>query len=431
MAKKSLFLLAAALVLGAAAPKAGPLDAIARAYVHLTLEAGEHEPGYVDAYYGPAAWADAAKASPRSVAQLRGDAHVLRLRAEHVSARNLTPIERERRAFLIGQLKAAEMRLAMQAGEHFSFADEAEGLFGVRPKLPPLASLDTTLAEIDTLVPGEGPLWQRVDNYKSRFAIAPDKLDRVMRAGMAECRKRTLAHIPLPASEHFQLEFVTHKPWSGYNYYKGHSNSLIQVNTDLPVLIDRATLLGCHEGYPGHHVYNMLLEQELVRKRGWVEFTVYPLYSPQSLIAEGSAEYGVDLAFPGEELAAFAAQVLYPLAGLDPAEAKRFNALQHALEKLGPAFSIITSDYVDGRITRSEAVALTQKYSLLSEPRADKQVEYGQNYRSYVINYGLGQDMVREDVEAAGADAGARWRVMRGILSRPTTPQDLRRASAQ
>ncbi len=55
-----------------------------------------------------------------------------------------------------------------------------------------------------------------------------------------------------------------------------------QVNTDLPVYIDRAVDLACHEGYPGHHVYNALLEKHLVRDRGWVEFSIYPLFSPQS-----------------------------------------------------------------------------------------------------------------------------------------------------
>ena len=37
------------------------------------------------------------------------------------------------------------------------------------------------------------------------------------------------------------------------------------MNTDLPIYIDRAIDLACHEGYPGHHVYNVLLEKNLVR----------------------------------------------------------------------------------------------------------------------------------------------------------------------
>jgi hypothetical protein len=120
---------------------------------------------------------------------------------------------------------------------------------------------------------------------------------------------------PAPAGEAFTLEFVTGKSWSGYNYYQGNYRSLIQINTDLPVRLSRAVDLGCHEGYPGHHAYNVLLERDLSRGRGWTEFSVYPLYSPQSLIAEGSANYGIDLAFTPEERLAFERDVLIPLAG--------------------------------------------------------------------------------------------------------------------
>jgi hypothetical protein len=96
---------------------------------------------------------------------------------------------------------------------------------------------------------------------------------------------------------------VTGKSWGAYNWYQGSFRSRIQVNTDLPIFIDRALDLACHEGYPGHHVYNVLLEKNLVRDRGWIEFTVYPLFSPQSLIAEGSANLGIEVAFPdGKDL---------------------------------------------------------------------------------------------------------------------------------
>lgn len=424
---KTIVLALAALPLGGAAPARGDsLDHIAADYVRLTLEAGEREPEYVDAYYGPAEWAAAAKASPRSVPELRKAARALSRRVDRLRPARLSPLERERRAFLIGQLRAAETRLAMRAGERFKFEDEAAGLFGVRPGLAPLASFDPVLAQIERLVPGTGPLWQRVDAYTSRFAIPRDKLEPVMRAAIAECRRRTVAHIPLPPEETFTLEFVTKKPWGGYNYYKGGSTSLIQVNTDLPVMIDRAVDLGCHEGYPGHHVYNALLERELVRGKGWVEFTVYPLYSPQSLLAEGSANFGIDLAFPGEERAVFEARTLYPLAGLDPAEAPRFEALQRALHKLSGARMTIARDYLDGRIDRARALALTQAYGLVSAQRAAKTLEFTDHYRSYVINYGLGQDMVRAHVEGAGSSPTARWSEMRRILSHPTTPADLR-----
>lgn len=82
--------------------------------------------------------------------------------------------------------------------------------------------------------------------------------------------------------------------------------------------IDRAIGLGCHEGYPGHHVWNVLVENELLVGKGWVEFSIFPLFSPYGLIAEGSANFGIDLAFPGVENIEYAREILFPLAGLDP-----------------------------------------------------------------------------------------------------------------
>ena len=403
-----------------------PLDVIASDYVKLSLEAGEREPEYVDAYYGSADWATAAKANPRSLAQLLADARTLKAATAAVDPKTLKPMDVRRRTFLLAMLTAAETRLAMANGRHFDFAEEARGLFGVAPDLKPLASYDPVLADIDTIVPGDGPLWQRVNAYRESLAIPTDRLKPVMAAAINECRARTLAHIKLPADEHFTLEFVTKKPWGGYNYYKGNAVSVIQVNTDLPVLITRAVDLGCHEGYPGHHLLNMLLEQKLSRGRGWQEFTVLPLYSPMGFIAEGTANYGIELAFPGNEREAFEETVLFPLAGLDPAQAKRSAALAKAMQKLAGARFTIARDYLDGHLTREQAIAASQKYELLSRPRAEKSVGFFDHYRSYVINYGLGRDMAAATVEAAGNSPAARWQAFETLLSEPTVAGDLR-----
>lgn len=407
----------------AAPPPPAPLDIIARDYVRLTLEAGVREPGYVDAYYGPPEWQAAATAKPRSIARLRTAAAGLSARVR--SLRNLRGDDARRRDFLAAQLRAAEARLAMRDGVRLPFDREAERLFATRPPVQELRELDPVLAEIDRLVPGNGPLWQRVDAFKDRVVVPPDRLPAVMQAAIAECRRRTVLHIPLPPEERFALSFVTGKPWSGYNWYEGGASSRIEVNTDLPVRIDRAVDLGCHEGYPGHHVLNLLLERELAKARGWIEFTVYPLYSPQSLLAEGSANYGIDLAFPGDEQREFEARVLYPLAGLDPALAPAQAKLNRAMRALSGARLAIARDYLNGRIDRATALALTQKYLLVSPARAEQSLKFTETYRSYVINYGLGRDMVQARVERAGADPAARWTVMRALLSEPTLPADL------
>ena len=406
-------------------PPAARLDLIARDFVRLTLEAGEREPGYVDAYYGPADWAAAAKAKPRDVPALRAEADRLAKALAAVDGKALSPDLVRRKAFLAGQLKAAQTRLAMLAGQKFSFQDEAEGLFGVRPPLKPLSAYDGVLARIDTLVPGDGDLATRVSAFQAKYVIPGDRLEPVMKAAIAECKARTAVHIALPANERFDLSFVTKKPWGGYNWYKGDAHSLIEVNTDLPVSISRAVDLGCHEGYPGHHVLNTLLEEKLTKARGWVEFSVYPLYSPQSLIAEGSANYGVTLAFPGAEKVAFESKVLYPLAGLDPAKAETYDALLDATAALARAGNTIADLYLSGRMDKETAIAALAKYNLSSRAKAEKSLSFIEGYRSYVINYNLGQDMVRAYVERAGPSQDARWARMEAVISQPTTPADL------
>ncbi len=168
------------------------------------------------------------------------------------------------------------------------------------------------LSKLDKLLPGSGDVSKRINDFKNNFIIPKEKLDTVFSAAIEECRKRTLQHMQLPSNENFKVEYVTNKPWGGYNWYKGNSYSVIQVNTDLPSYIDRAVDLASHEGYPGHHVYNTLLEKNLYRQKGWVEFCVYALFSPQSLIAEGSANFGIEVAFPGDSRIKFEKEVLFP-----------------------------------------------------------------------------------------------------------------------
>ncbi|MEM8918487.1 MAG: hypothetical protein AAGE37_06450 [Pseudomonadota bacterium] len=400
------------------------LDKLAEDYVKLTLELGEQEPGYVDAYYGPAEWAQAAKLKPRDMRQLGNAIVELMLRLDALRETR-DPLVEARKRFLSAQLEAALTRHAMMQGETLPFVEEATRLFGVAPEIRPLEEFDSVLAEIEKLVPGNGPLSARVDAFENRYVIPTDRLRLVMDTAIAECKKQTKDYIELPENENFRLEFVTGKSWSGYNYYQGGYQSLIQINTDLPIRIDRAVDLGCHEGYPGHHVFNMLLERNLTNGLGWQEFSIYPLYSPQSFIAEGSANYGIDLAFPGAKRLAYERDVLYPLAGLDPDSAEAYGTLQKAKQELGGARNTITQQFLDREISRARAVELTQKYQLVSKQRAEQMMDFAEDYRSYVINYGLGQEMVQAWIEAQGDDPVWRWKAMERLLSEPMLPDDL------
>ncbi|WP_184155273.1 hypothetical protein [Sphingobium lignivorans] len=401
------------------------LAELARTFLSLALEVGTHEAEYVDAYYGPASLKAAADSAPRSRKDLQKAAEAAVVRIDALSPALRAPQDQARARALRGFYRAAATRLAMIGGARFPFLDEAEGLFGIRPDLKPLSHYDDLLARLETLLPGPGTLAARVDAFQDRYVVAKDRVPAVMKAAIGECRRRTLAHFDLPADESFDMGFVTDKPWSGYNYYKGAFHSRIEINMDLPARVGRAVDLGCHEGYPGHHVLNIMIERTLVGQRGWKEYQVNPLYSPQSLIAEGSANYGIDLAFPGEEQLAFERDVLFPLAGLDPAGAEALWKVRKATEELGGARMTIAKMYLDGEVDRATALELLKTYQLVSAERAEQSLGFIEHYRSYVINYHLGRTLVHDYVERGAPDEATRWERMRHVLSDAVLPTDL------
>lgn len=400
---------------------AASLDAIGEAFVKLALGVGEHDTAFVDAYHGPLEWAEAAKTDARGLEALETEARGLLISVAR--ARQAEPGVRG--AMLEKQLRAALTRIEMAQGKTFTFNEETRLLYDAVAPDYDVAEFDAALADIDALIPGDAPLSERVDAFRNSLAIPADKLQVVFETAIAECRRRTLAHYDLPDMERFDLEFVTDKPWSGYNWYQGDYESLIQVNTDFPIIIDRAVDLGCHEGYPGHHTWNIKLERHLLEEQDWIEYSVYPLFSPMSVIAEGSANYGIELAFPGPEKIAYERDVLFPLAGLDPAQADTLERLNEARRRLSHARNHVAREYLDGRITRDEAIDLMEKYGLQSRERAEQGVRFIETYRGYVINYNLGLDLVGAYIASQVNDDADAWEVFRRLLSTPLAASDL------
>jgi hypothetical protein len=405
----------------------GPMDEIAERYVTLVLALGQHDRDYVDAYYGPAAWKTAAESAGLTLDAIRTQAGALRQRLERVPP-SPEDMPRLRRQYLDRQLSSLAARVRMLQGERLEFDEEAKALYDVVPPTYPESHFTEILDRLERRFPGTGPLVERYDAWRRSFVVPREKHDAVFETAIAACRERTKTHVPLPDGESFTIEYVTNKSWSGYNWYQGGFRSLIQLNTDLPIYIDRAIDLACHEGYPGHHVYNALLEKHLVRDRGWQEFTVYPLFSPQSLIAEGTANFGIEVAFPGRERVDFERTVLFPAAGLDPARAAEYYEVQALVERLSYAGNEAARRYLNGEIDAAAATASLERYALMPKERAQQRVRFFDQYRSYVINYNLGKDMVRGYIESRGGtpdNPSRRWQEFARLLSSPRLPSGL------
>jgi hypothetical protein len=407
------------------------MNALAERYVKLVLALGQHDTDYVDAYYGPPQWRKDAEGAKRPLPEIDREAGAVEAAlAAAKPAQSAEEIVRLRHEYLTKQLSALRARVSMLGGKTLTFDEESKALYDAVAPTHAESEFDAVLKELESRLPGQGALSDRYDKFRSQFTIPKDRLDSTFKAAIEGCRSRTLAHLSLPPEESFVVEYVTNKSWSGYNWYKGSYHSVIQVNTDLPIFADRAIDLACHEGYPGHHVYNVLLEKTLVRDREWVEFSVYPLRSPQSLIAEGSANYGIDIAFPRAERLQFERAVIFPTAGLDPAGVDEYYAVLSLVDRLSYASNEAARRYLNGQIDAAAAAKWLERYGLYSAPRAQQRMRFVDQYRSYVINYNLGEDMVARYVESqsnGGADAARRWDVFTRLLSSPRLPSGLTR----
>ena len=405
------------------------MNQMAERYVKLVLALGQHDADYVDAYYGPPEWRKDVEANKRSLAQIDAAATALEQSlAAAAPAAAAAEIVRLRHTYLTKQISALRTRVVMLSGQRLTFDEESGALYdAVAPTNDP-STFERIVEELGKRLPGSGSVLERYDAFRSRFVIPRDRLDATFKAAIDGCRSRTLQHVKLPPGESFTVEYVTNKSWSGYNWYQGQYKSLIQVNTDLPIYVDRAIDLACHEGYPGHHVYNVLLEKNLVRDRGWVEFSVYPLFSPQSLVAEGTANFGIDVAFPSQERLAFERSTIFPAAGLDPAGAAEYYDVLALVDRLSYAGNEAARRYLNGQLDAQGAASWLERYALYSAPRAAQRVRFIDQYRSYVINYNLGKDMVKRYVESKGgtaANAPARWQIFEQLLSSPRLPSGL------
>ncbi len=404
------------------------MNQIAEVYVKLVLAVGQHDGDYVDAYHGPEEWMTEAKSAQKSLHEIHNSAHTTLGLLRSINPDRSNDQSRLRHQYLSKQLESLVARVEMLQGKKFTFDEESKALYDAIAPTYAEQHFRSVLSELGARLPGDGSVQQRYEAFKSQFIIPKERLDAVFTAAIDECRKRTKLHIPLPEHESFVVEYVTNKSWSGYNWFKGNCHSLIQMNTDLPIYIDRAVDLAAHEGYPGHHVYNALLEQNLLKKNGWMEFSVYALFSPQSLIAEGTANYGIDVVFSHSERIAFERDVLFPTAGLKASQVELYYDIHALFMKLAYAGNEAARGYLNETMTKDEAIQWLMDYALFSRERATQRIKFFENYRSYVINYNLGQDMVKQYIEGirgAGTDTNRRWNEFADLISSPRLPSNL------
>ena len=319
-----------------------------------------------------------------------------------------------------GSSSALRARVAMLQGKRFTFDEESRALYDAVAPTHTEAEFEAVL----DAARGEAARRRLADRaLRSLQAGLRDS----RRAGSIACSRRPSAPAAsarwrtstLPPGERFTVEYVTGKSWSGYNWYQGELPEP-DPGEHRPADLHRPRR---RPGVP-RGLSRAITSTTCCSRSTWCAIAagwssrVYPLFSPQSLIAEGTANYGIEVAFSPAERLAFERDVLFPLAGLD-ADARR-GVLRRARAGRPPVLRRQRGGAPlsrTARIDRAGAATWLERYAMYPRPRAEQRVRFIDQYRSYVINYNLGQGPgpgLRREAGRAPADAGAALERVRG-----------------
>ena len=383
---------------------------VAVEYIELGLRLGRHLDGLVDSYYGPAEIKERIDAEElRDPGSLAEDAARLR--------DSLNGLEEDRRKWLEAQLVGLETAARKLDGVEVSFEKEVELYYGVPAHRTPESEFEAAHKAIDAILPGDGSLEERYRVWREDDAIPADRVAEVISRLTDELARRSSELVGLPEGESVEYDYVTDKPWSAYNYYRGDLKSHIEVNTDIPMVPDTVVELVAHETYPGHHTEHAWKEQLLTRA-GRLEESIVLIPTPQSVVSEGIASSAAELAL-GEERYKVTASIVSETGVRYDVELSR-----QILEANEPFAWVATNAafklHVDGASV-DEAREYVMQWALTSEKRARHVISFINDpmWRSYITTYPNGHRLCGDFV------AGDIGRFKR-LLTEQLTPADLR-----
>jgi hypothetical protein len=373
-------------------------------YIELGLRLGRHVDDLVDSYYGPAEISERVNAEElRAPAALVEDAVQLR--------------EANDDAYLDAQLLGLETVARKLAGEEFSYEDEVERCYGIRPRRTPESQLEEVHRKLDAALPGSGSLAERYQAWRERDPIPPEHLAKVIEGIAAEVRSRTADLVGLPPGESVEWCYVTDEPWSAYNHYQGGLRSRIDVNTETALIPTFVVHLVAHETYPGHHTEHVWKEYLFVRGQAKLEESILLIATPSSMISEGIGELALGMALGQDEQELTAKLVAGTGTPYDPDVSRE---VQEATESLSVMGNVALMLHSEGRST-DEAKEYLMHWALVSEPRAEFALRFVTDpmWRTYATTYADGYALCKEYVDGDPAR-------FKRLLTEQVAPADLR-----
>nr|WP_239028700.1 DUF885 domain-containing protein [Pseudonocardia acidicola] len=330
-------------------------------------------------------------------------------------------LRRER--FLAGQLAALECIARRVAGETVGFVAEVEACFDVRIGTGDEDEYRRAHRELDELLPGRGPLAERLAAYRRRDTIAPPRLAAAVHALSGALRARVRGLFALPERETVSYRIVDDRPWSGLHRYLGGYRSEVALNAGAGLRLAQLPRLIAHESYPGHHTERCRRQARWAAGDRRAEQAIVLVNTPQALMAEGTADLGLQTVV-GPGWGPWAQQILAG-AGLhlDGEVAERIAAASLGLLRVRQDAALLLHDR---HAPEEEVLAHLCRWLLIGEPRARQMLRFLGHplWRAYTTTYVEGYLLLQDWLTRPGP--GTRVERYRRLLDEPLVPAAIR-----
>ncbi|POY35251.1 hypothetical protein C3K47_15830 [Solitalea longa] len=403
------------------------LNSIAQNYVRLALTIGQYDPKFIDYYVGPESL------KPASIKRdvFPKDSLLQTIDKLQVELKGVITVTSEsestnRILWMQNQLVAFKRKVLFQSGERQPYDQESVELYGVKVPGKTEDDYKKLMMHLDELLPGSGPVVDRYQKFTNAFLIPREKIDTAMITILKEARARTINRVSLPPGEMLRLTYVP----GGNNVcmYQGNNISNISFNDNAPVQLASLFNTACHEGYPGHHANFVKLDENLYRKRGWIEYSVFALHSRDRFIAEALGVMAVEMIFPYQEKVNYSNDVLVKLVGIKDSRLDLYFTVWDIKEQLRESLVDAAREVADGRMDKETAMRWIHNYALVDSSRAE--LYYNGllvGFRTSLVCYYYGAQLVRDYMLAkAGNDEKRRWEIFDWLLSNKICPNDLK-----
>tara|TARA_B100000945_G_scaffold320028_1_gene328837 strand:- start:186 stop:1553 length:1368 start_codon:yes stop_codon:yes gene_type:complete len=406
------------------------IDILAEDYVEAVFYLNKLSEGELDSYFGSLEFEiDSAK----SIDELGSLVREL----EDQLASITDPINVDRISHLSIDLKHLKNLLYfIEYPEGLTFAEEASLLYGLkldeledstrlsddgriefieRPKTDLEKRTEEVVGSLEELLPGQGSLPFRIADFQSKFIVPIEKREEVFIKALSLCKDATEEYWEISEESSLQLDWTRDvtTPW---HTFLGNGQSVIQINPLYMGYIGSMIDVACHEGFPGHHIQLSIKEEVAVdRKRNYPERQIVLLRSPLSALLEGAADFAVELAFPPNKRLEVEKEILFPMAGLDPASAEKYLRIHRLVRELAPATIPTLQAFADEELPKIAASVRLENEFLVSSPMA--LLDHVETFSAYSVGYTLAYQQIKKYISANSSSEADEWALLKSVIS--------------